>query len=111
MVLNPATGQPVSTVPLATVEETDAAIAAAEAAGPAWRAVSPADRGRLLRRFAEVVDAHVEELAAAGGAQRRAHDRQRPVGGRQRPRRAGLLLGRAGAPLRPADPGGRRDST
>ena len=62
-VLNPATGQPVRTVRLASVEETDAAIAAAEAAGPAWRAVSPADRGRLLRRFAEVVDGHVDELA------------------------------------------------
>ncbi|MDQ1717504.1 MAG: hypothetical protein QOE89_1457, partial [Pseudonocardiales bacterium] len=30
---------------------------------PAWRAVSPADRGRLLRRFADLVDAHLEELA------------------------------------------------
>ena len=64
VVLNPSTGQPVATVPLATLEETDAAIATAQAVGPAWRAVSPADRGRLLRRFAEVVDAHVEELAA-----------------------------------------------
>ena len=62
-VLNPATGQPVRTVRLASVEDTDAAIAAAEAAGPAWRAVSPADRGMLLRRFAEVVDGHIDELA------------------------------------------------
>ena len=62
-VLNPATGQPVRTVRLASVEDTDAAIAAAEAAGPAWRAVSPADRGMLLRRFAEVVDDHLDELA------------------------------------------------
>jgi acyl-CoA reductase-like NAD-dependent aldehyde dehydrogenase len=64
VVLNPSTGQPVTTVPLASLEQTDAAIARAQAVGPAWRAVSPADRGRLLRRFAEVVDAHVEELAA-----------------------------------------------
>jgi len=62
-VLNPATGQPVRTVRLASVEDADAAIAAAEAAGPAWRAVSPADRGTLLRRFAEVVDDHIDELA------------------------------------------------
>ena len=62
-VLNPATGQPVRTVRLASVDDTDAAIAAAEAAGPAWRAVSPADRGMLLRRFAEVVDDHLDELA------------------------------------------------
>jgi acyl-CoA reductase-like NAD-dependent aldehyde dehydrogenase len=62
-VLNPATGQPVRTVRLASVEDADAAIAAAEAAGPAWRAVSPADRGMVLRRFAEVVDDHIDELA------------------------------------------------
>ena len=29
----------------------------------AWRNVSPADRARVLRRFAEVVDTHLEELA------------------------------------------------
>ncbi len=62
-VLNPATGQPVRTVRLASVEDTDAAIAAAEAAGPAWRALRPADRGKLLRRFAAVVDDHLDELA------------------------------------------------
>ena len=44
----------------------------------------------------------------ARGGQLRPHHRQRPLGGRQRPRRAGLLLGRAGAPVRPPDPGGRR---
>lgn len=62
-ILNPATEAVVAQVSLADVEQTDAAIAAAEASGPAWRAVSPADRGRLLRRFAEQVDAHREELA------------------------------------------------
>jgi acyl-CoA reductase-like NAD-dependent aldehyde dehydrogenase len=62
-VLNPATEAVVAQVSLADVEQTDAAIAAAEVAGPAWRAVSPADRGRLLRRFSEEVDAHREELA------------------------------------------------
>lgn len=62
-VVNPATEAVVAEVPLADVEQTDAAIAAAEAAGAAWRAVAPADRGRLLRRFSEQVDAHSEELA------------------------------------------------
>ncbi|MEO7062086.1 MAG: aldehyde dehydrogenase family protein [Lapillicoccus sp.] len=62
-VVNPATAQVVTTVALAGVEETDAAIARAEAAGPAWRGVTPADRGRLLRRFADLVDSHLEELA------------------------------------------------
>ena len=62
-VVNPATGQVVGSVPSAGVPEADAAIARAAAAYPAWRAVAPADRGRLLRRFADLVDVHVEELA------------------------------------------------
>ena len=53
-------------------------------------------RARLLRRFAALVDDHLEELAELEVAQLRAHDQQRPLGGRQRPRRAELLLGRAG---------------
>ncbi|MEO7069515.1 MAG: aldehyde dehydrogenase family protein, partial [Nostocoides sp.] len=62
-VVNPATEETVRTIDLVGVEETDAAIARAVDVGPAWRGVSPADRGRLLRRFAEVVDDHLEELA------------------------------------------------
>jgi acyl-CoA reductase-like NAD-dependent aldehyde dehydrogenase len=63
-VINPATEDVVRSVPLATLEETDAAIARASAALPAWRAVAPGDRARLLRRFAEAVDGALEELAA-----------------------------------------------
>ncbi|GAA3823196.1 aldehyde dehydrogenase family protein [Nocardioides panacisoli] len=62
-VLNPATEQPVAEVPLAGLAETDAAIAAAQEAFGAWRSVAPGERAALLRRFAAVVDAHVEELA------------------------------------------------
>jgi acyl-CoA reductase-like NAD-dependent aldehyde dehydrogenase len=62
-VINPATEQAIRSVPLASVEETDAAIARARAALPAWRAVAPGDRARLLRRFAEAVDADLENLA------------------------------------------------
>ncbi len=62
-VVNPTTGAPLRTMELASLEDADAAILAAEQAGPAWRAVAPADRGRLLRRFAEAVDDHLEELA------------------------------------------------
>ncbi len=54
-------------------------------------AVAPGDRARLLRRFAEAVDADLEHLAAARGGQRRPHHRQRPVGGGQRPRRPAVL--------------------
>jgi betaine-aldehyde dehydrogenase len=62
-VINPATAGPVTDVHLASVDETDRAIEAAAAAFPAWRAVAPGERATLLRRFAAVVDAHVEELA------------------------------------------------
>ncbi len=62
-VVNPATETPIAELPLNGVEETDAAVARAVAAGPAWRAVSPADRARLLRRFAAQVEEHGEELA------------------------------------------------
>ncbi|MGW5238818.1 aldehyde dehydrogenase family protein [Monashia sp. NPDC004114] len=62
-VINPATEELVRTVGLASVDETDEAIARASEAGPAWRAVSPGDRGRLLRRFSDLVGEHQEELA------------------------------------------------
>src|SRR4051794_1625476 len=62
-VVNPATEQPVIEVPLASVEDTDALVEKAHAAFPAWRDVAPGERARLLRRFAAVVDEHVEDLA------------------------------------------------
>ena len=62
-VLNPATQELVRTVDMVGVEETDAAIARSVQVGPAWRAVSPADRGMLLRRFADMVEGATEELA------------------------------------------------
>ncbi|WNV88826.1 aldehyde dehydrogenase family protein [Umezawaea sp. Da 62-37] len=63
-VINPATEEFVRTVDLVSLEETDAAISRARKAFPAWRDVTPADRGRLLRRFADAVDSAIEELAA-----------------------------------------------
>ncbi|NEA31561.1 aldehyde dehydrogenase family protein [Streptomyces sp. SID13031] len=62
-VINPATEKVVRSVELASVEDTDAAIARAAEAFRTWRAVAPADRGRLLRRFADAVDADLENLA------------------------------------------------
>jgi betaine-aldehyde dehydrogenase len=63
IVLNPATEEPLAELESAGVEETDAAVARARAAFPAWRAVAPADRARLLRRLATLVEEHHEELA------------------------------------------------
>jgi acyl-CoA reductase-like NAD-dependent aldehyde dehydrogenase len=62
-VVNPATEQEVATVQLASVEQTDAAIELSQRAFQQWRNVAPADRGRLLRRFAAAVDGAREELA------------------------------------------------
>lgn len=62
-VVNPATGTAVTEVAQASLEETDALIERAHETFPAWRDVSPGERARLLRAFAAVVDAHVEELA------------------------------------------------
>ncbi len=62
-VLNPATEQPVATVPSSSAEQADEAVARALGAQPGWRAVTPADRARLLRDFAAAVDDHAEELA------------------------------------------------
>ena len=63
-VINPATEQVVTRIDLVGVEETDAAVARAVEVGPAWRAVSPADRAQLLRRFADAVEAATDDLAA-----------------------------------------------
>jgi len=62
-VINPATEKVVRTVAHTSLEETDAAIVRAQRAFESWRNVAPGDRGRLLRKFAELVDAHGEELA------------------------------------------------
>ncbi|CAM4014466.1 aldehyde dehydrogenase family protein [Nocardiopsis rhodophaea] len=63
-VIDPATEEVITTVELASVVETDAAVARAQAAFPAWRAMAPGDRARLLRALAATIDAHAEELAA-----------------------------------------------
>jgi len=62
-VINPATEQPVAEVAGSTAEQADAAIERAAVAQQSWRSVAPGDRARLLRRFAEQVDAHIAELA------------------------------------------------
>jgi acyl-CoA reductase-like NAD-dependent aldehyde dehydrogenase len=62
-VINPATEEPIATLESAGVEETDAAVARARAAFPGWKAVGPADRARLLRRLATLVEDHLDELA------------------------------------------------
>src|SRR6059058_5191926 len=62
-VVNPATEETIAELEPAGEPETDAAVAAARAAFPAWRATTPADRARLIRRLAVAVEEHAEELA------------------------------------------------
>ncbi|MFJ5968983.1 aldehyde dehydrogenase family protein [Streptomyces sp. NPDC093060] len=62
-VLNPATEEVVATVPAADTAEVDAAVVRASRTQEKWAALPPADRARLLRRFADVVDTHIDELA------------------------------------------------
>ena len=62
-VFNPALGQQSGEVDLATAEEVGAAVAAAKAAFPAWRATSLAKRAELLFRIRELVHDRREEVA------------------------------------------------
>jgi acyl-CoA reductase-like NAD-dependent aldehyde dehydrogenase len=62
-IVNPATGATVAEITLEGAAEADAAVARSVDAGPGWRAVAPADRARLLRRFAAQVEENGEELA------------------------------------------------
>jgi acyl-CoA reductase-like NAD-dependent aldehyde dehydrogenase len=62
-VIDPSTEDVVTTVELVDVDGTDRAVERAAVAQRGWAALAPADRGRLLRRFAAVVDSRLEELA------------------------------------------------
>ena len=62
-VIEPATEKVLAEVAEASVDDADRAVARAKAAYPAWRAVTPFDRGQLLRRFAAAVEADAEKLA------------------------------------------------
>ena len=62
-VIEPATEAVLAEIPRAGVPDVDAAVARAKAAFPAWRDVAPSDRARLLRRLAETITDHREELA------------------------------------------------
>ena len=62
-VVNPATEAPIAELEQAGVEETDRAVARARSAFPGWRAVAPADRARLLRRLATLIEEQHEALS------------------------------------------------
>jgi succinate-semialdehyde dehydrogenase/glutarate-semialdehyde dehydrogenase len=59
---NPATGEALGTVPKMGAAETRRAIAAAQAALPAWRARTAGERAQLLRRWHDLLMAHQDDL-------------------------------------------------
>ncbi|QEO08565.1 aldehyde dehydrogenase family protein [Protaetiibacter larvae] len=61
--IDPATEQVIGEVEHTPLEEVDAAVERARVAQRGWAALAPADRALALRRFATVVDGHLEELA------------------------------------------------
>src|ERR1700749_4825688 len=62
-VISPVDESIVETVRFADRAEMDARVERADRAFATWRRVAPGDRARLLRRFAEAVDADIETLA------------------------------------------------
>ena len=64
-VINPATGDVMGTVPRATVGDVDRCVAASRTAlnGAEWKAMDPAQRGRILNKMAAVTYAKAKELA------------------------------------------------
>ncbi|WP_327656612.1 gamma-aminobutyraldehyde dehydrogenase [Streptomyces sp. NBC_00483] len=63
-VVNPATGEAYATAPLSGQADVDAAMAAAEAAFPAWRDLVPGERQRYLLKIADAFEERAEELIA-----------------------------------------------
>jgi malonate-semialdehyde dehydrogenase (acetylating)/methylmalonate-semialdehyde dehydrogenase len=64
-VYNPATGEQTAELPLSTVDEIDAAVAAAKKAQPAWGNTTPMKRARIMFKFKELLEKHADELARA----------------------------------------------
>ena len=60
---NPATGEVVSSIPLASNEDVALAVSAAKAAFPAWAETPPLKRARILFNFKALLDKHQDELA------------------------------------------------
>ncbi|MGA8863196.1 MAG: aldehyde dehydrogenase [Gallionella sp.] len=66
---NPVNGSVASRTPAATLADADAAVAAAAAAFPAWAAMAPVERRKLLLKAADVMEGHAQDFAARGVAE------------------------------------------
>jgi acyl-CoA reductase-like NAD-dependent aldehyde dehydrogenase len=63
MVENPGRRTPVASIPAGSAEDADRAVRAAQKAYPAWSQTVPRQRGRLLLRIAEALEARIDEMA------------------------------------------------
>ena len=61
--IDPATGKVLSHFPSGTALDADEAMRAAGHAFPAWKKITPYDRGRLLQKTASLIEQHGDELA------------------------------------------------
>ncbi|OJA77932.1 salicylaldehyde dehydrogenase, partial [Burkholderia ubonensis] len=66
---NPATGALASRAPAAGAADVDAAVDAAHRAFPAWAALAPTERRRLLLKAADLMDARIDAFIATGVAE------------------------------------------
>jgi succinate-semialdehyde dehydrogenase / glutarate-semialdehyde dehydrogenase len=62
-VMNPATGECIGVLPHASKADLDGALEAAEKAYPVWRGMSPQDRGKILKRAADLMHQRAEHIA------------------------------------------------
>src|SRR5690606_7640463 len=63
-VFNPSTGKVARQVVLSTLDDLNAAVAAAKAAAPAWADTPPVKRARIMNRFLGLMNQHTDALAA-----------------------------------------------
>jgi len=61
---NPATGEPLGQSPTGSAGEVDAAVEAAQAAFPGWRATPASDRVQYLFKLKNLLEEHLDELAS-----------------------------------------------
>jgi acyl-CoA reductase-like NAD-dependent aldehyde dehydrogenase len=61
--VNPATGEAIGAQPITRPEDVDRVVVRAHGALDKWRVVAPTDRARLMRRFADTIADHADELA------------------------------------------------
>ncbi len=76
--INPATGESLGRSPAGSEAEVDAAVQAAQAAFPAWRAMPAGDRVQYLFKLKSLLEEHFDELGGADHHRRMARRWARP---------------------------------